>query len=85
MGDEMTDYSGMTVNERLSVAGIEGEWDQAVKSEDREKLKELMKLVGLEDQASIIIEANIGRLLYNKPKELRYQELMKKRREAHPK
>jgi hypothetical protein len=45
-------------------------------------LTAIMKLVGLEDQATIIIEAEIGRWLYNKPKELRYQEMMKRQAEA---
>jgi hypothetical protein len=79
---EITDYSGMTVNERIFAAGIQGAWDQAVKNEDREMLTAIMKLVGLEDQATIIIEAEIGRWLYNKPKELRYQEIMKRQAEA---
>jgi hypothetical protein len=58
----------MTVNERLHVAGVVGAWDQAAKNEDREKLTEIMNLVGLEDQASIIIEAEIGRWRSHKPK-----------------
>jgi hypothetical protein len=85
IGDEMTDYSEMTVNERLSEADIQGVWDRAVKNEDREKMTELMKLVGLEAQASVIIEAAIERWRYNIPKEIRYQEKMKRQNEAHPK
>ena len=81
----MNDYSGMTVNERLSAAGIECAWDDAVQNEDREKLAELMELVGLETQASVIIEAAIERWLYNKPKEIRYREMMKRQNEARQK
>lgn len=79
----MTDYSGMTFNERLSAAGVERAWEEAVKSEDRTRLAEIMKSVGLETQASVIIEAEIGRWLYNKPKEIRYREMMKGRNEIH--
>jgi 2-hydroxychromene-2-carboxylate isomerase len=81
----MTNFLGMTVNERLSEAGIEGAWDQAVKDEDREKLAQLANLVGLQEQAPAIIDAEIERWRYNKPKEIRYQEIMKRQNEARPK
>jgi len=38
----MSEYSAMTVNERLFVSGLMGEWDRAVQREDREKLTELL-------------------------------------------
>ena len=72
----------MTVNERLSVAGVERAWDTAIKSEDREKLAEIMKQVGLEARACTIIEAAIGRWRYDKPKHLRYQEMMRQQHES---
>ena len=81
----MNDYLGMTVNERLFAAGIDVAWDRAVKSEDREKLKELLKLVDLEPQASTIIDAAILRWQYDKPKLLRYQELMRQQSQVHRK
>ena len=81
----MNDYLGMTVNERLFAAGIDVAWDRAVKSEDREKLKELLKLVDLEPQASTIIDAAILRWQFDKPKLLRYQELMRQQSQVHRK
>jgi hypothetical protein len=53
----MSEYSTMTVNERMFVAGLLPEWDQAVLNKNREKLTELLKQVELADQAPIIIES----------------------------
>lgn len=57
----MSEYSAMTVNERLFACGLMGEWDQAVKRKDREKLTELLAKVELEDQAAIIVGSVLGR------------------------
>ena len=56
----MSEYSAMTVNERLFASGLMGEWDLAVKRKDREKLTELLAKVELEDQAAIIVGSVLG-------------------------
>jgi hypothetical protein len=57
----MSEYSAMTVNERLCVSGLMGAWDQAGKRKDREKLTELLAKVELEDQAGIIVGSVLNR------------------------
>jgi hypothetical protein len=57
----MSAYSGMTVNERLCVAGLLQQWDQAVLNKNREKLAELLKRVELADQAPAIVESVLRR------------------------
>jgi hypothetical protein len=51
----------MTVNERLFASGLTGQWDQAVKRKDREKLTELLAKVEIEDQPAIIVGSVLGR------------------------
>jgi hypothetical protein len=51
----------MTVNERLFVSGLMGEWDRAVQREDREKLTELLGKVELADQAATIVDSVLDR------------------------
>ena len=51
----------MTVNERLCVAGLLQQWDQAVLNKNREKLAELLKRVELADQAPAIVESVLRR------------------------
>jgi hypothetical protein len=43
----MADYSGMTVNERLAVAGLTGEWDCAITAGDRESAMDVLTRVGM--------------------------------------
>lgn len=57
----MSEYSAMTVNERLFVSGLMGEWDRAVQREDREKLTELLGKVELADQAATIVDSVLNR------------------------
>jgi hypothetical protein len=57
----MSELSAMTVNERLFVAGLLREWDQAVLSKDSEKLAELLQQVELAEQAPTIIESVFNR------------------------
>jgi hypothetical protein len=50
----------MTVNERLLIAGLLPEWDQAVLKKDEKMLAELLELVDLTDQASAIVESALA-------------------------
>jgi hypothetical protein len=50
------DYSGMTVNERLSSVGIMPAWDVAAKSRNRKHMVELLGRVGLADHADQIVD-----------------------------
>jgi hypothetical protein len=52
----MSKYSGMTVNERLSEAGIMDAWDTAAISRNRDRMIELLGQVELSDQAEQIID-----------------------------
>lgn len=45
-------YVGMTVNERLYVSGLMGEFDEAVKEKNTEKVRAILKKVEL-TEASI--------------------------------
>jgi hypothetical protein len=51
------DFDGMTVNERLFVAGLLKEWDAAMNSSDRERMIRLLNEVDLADQASQIVNS----------------------------
>jgi hypothetical protein len=53
---EGTDYSAMTVNERLSSAGIMAAWDVAAESRNRKRMVELLNRVGLADHADQIVD-----------------------------
>jgi hypothetical protein len=53
----MTDYAGMTVNERLFAAGLLQLWDRAVADRNRETLGGLLSQVGLAHQATEIIDS----------------------------
>ena len=52
----MPDYSGMTTNERLFVAGLLTEWDAAVKARNRALMIELLSQVDLSEQAAAIAD-----------------------------
>ena len=56
----MSGYSGMTVNERLFASELIGEWEQAVRVKNREKLIELLRRVELADQAGDILDSILG-------------------------
>lgn len=55
-----TDFAGMTVNERLYVAGLMEEWDAAVVSRDRNRMASILGKVGLATQADQIADAVIA-------------------------
>ena len=57
----MSEYSAMTVNERLFASGLMEEWDQAVSRKDRLKLIELLWRVELADQAATIVDLIIAK------------------------
>ena len=42
-------YAGMTVNERLFVSGVMGEFDEAVEKKDAEKLRSILEKVELKE------------------------------------
>jgi hypothetical protein len=48
------DYSGMTVNERLAVAGLFAQWDDAVRRRDRARMIAILQHVGLDADAETI-------------------------------
>lgn len=48
-------YAGMTVNERLYVAGLMDKFDQAVKEKNVSKVRTILKEVELEDVSIIPI------------------------------
>jgi len=48
------DYSGMTVNERLLVAGLAEDFAAAARSRDRERMVEILGAVDLSDQSGQI-------------------------------
>jgi hypothetical protein len=55
--DDMNDkpnYSGVTLNERLFVAGLLHEWDAAVQARDRNRMIELLRKVDLPNDAEPI-------------------------------
>ena len=47
-------YGGMTVNERLTVAGLLGEWDKAARRRDRAVMIALLEKVDVADAAGIV-------------------------------
>jgi hypothetical protein len=57
----MTDYSGMTVNERLSASNKFEEFDKAVADKDSDKLKEILRLLEVDEESiAKIVEQQIG-------------------------
>jgi hypothetical protein len=48
----MTDYRGMTINERLYEAGLFGRWDEAVQKDDREAMVSMLCSVDLTEYQS---------------------------------
>lgn len=51
------EYAGMTVNERLYVSGLMGEFDEAVEKRDFERVCEILENVRLaEDSINTILE-----------------------------
>lgn len=54
------DYSGMTVNERLAVAGLLGAWDSAIGAADRSRAVEVLSQVDLADQAERIVDTTLA-------------------------
>jgi hypothetical protein len=52
-----SNYQGMTVNERLVVAGLIEQWDAAVKRRDRDRMIETLKQVDIGSDAEKIVDA----------------------------
>jgi hypothetical protein len=52
----MSDYRGLTTNERLFVANLLEDWDVAVRDRDRTKMIELLSRVDLASQAEWITD-----------------------------
>jgi len=52
----MSKYDGMTTNERLWEAGILDSFDEAMRELDGVRMKELLVMVDLDDQADHIVE-----------------------------
>jgi hypothetical protein len=54
------DFGGMTVNERLVVAGLVDDWDQAVHRRDRTEMIRILELVDVmrADQTADAVLAN---------------------------
>jgi predicted ABC-type ATPase len=50
-------FKGMTVNERLFTAGLLADWDAAVRSTNRSCMTALLTEIGLEDQATQIVDS----------------------------
>jgi sulfur carrier protein ThiS len=46
-------YSAMTVNERLYVSGLMNEFDKSVKEKDTNKVKSILKEVGITDETTV--------------------------------
>jgi hypothetical protein len=63
--DDSPDYSGMTVNERLFVAGLLNRFDAAARQRDRQQLVEILKLVQM---TSAEAESTVNALLENPQK-----------------
>ena len=55
-----TKYAGMTVNERLFIAGYLDEFDKAIKEKDIEKVISILKSVELPDSAIDPILERVG-------------------------
>ncbi|MDB5438328.1 MAG: hypothetical protein JWM33_755 [Caulobacteraceae bacterium] len=53
--------AGMTVNERLSFAGLMGRWDQAVGDGNRDEMISVLSEVELADQAADIVASVLRR------------------------
>lgn len=51
------DFSAMTTNERLVVAGLLDKWDAAARSRNRERMINVLKRVESGDQAAAIADA----------------------------
>jgi len=56
MQDKRPDYSGMTTNERLFVAGVLDQFDDAARKRDRATMIELLSRVELGEQAALIAD-----------------------------
>lgn len=55
-------YKGMTVNERLYVSGLMDNFEKAVKEKNSNKVREILKSVGLDEESIRPILENYGLL-----------------------
>jgi len=58
---DMSELSGMTVNERLYAKGLFTEWNTAISLKDRKTMVELLGRVELADQAASITDSVLKR------------------------
>jgi hypothetical protein len=56
MEPDRPDYSAMTVNERLSVAGLLDEWDTAIGTGDRQRAIQILGQVDMAGQAAQAVD-----------------------------
>ena len=55
------DYSGMTVNERLSAAGLLPQWDAAIAAGDRQRAIDVLGRIDMDEtRASPTVDATLG-------------------------
>ena len=54
------DYGGMTVNERLVIAGLFEQWDIAVRTRNRQRMIEILGHVALANQAESITDTTLA-------------------------
>lgn len=53
-------YAGMTVNERLYVSGLMGDFDKAVEKKDAEKVRSILEKVELTEESIMPIIGSLG-------------------------
>jgi hypothetical protein len=49
-------YAGMTLNERIVIAGTLAEWDEAVKAGNRERMIQILELLDLKGEAEALAD-----------------------------
>ena len=60
MSSPRPDYSAMTVNERLFVAGLLEAWGSAIRAGDRRAAVDVLGQVDLADQAESIVDTTLA-------------------------
>lgn len=71
MGSSRPNFSGMTVNERLAVAGLSSEFDSAITAGDRQRAISVLRRVAMdENSAAFTVDttlANPAKYGYRRP------------------
>ena len=60
MFDGKTDYSGMTVNERLMVKGVLAEFDKAASKHDAKKIRSILRMVDVDEESISLTITKLG-------------------------